>query len=117
MGVRGGRTMGKAGSKPGAREGSGDGRGWRVEGRVQGVGFRWFVREQAANLGLAGWVRNEADGSVRVQAHGSREASARLEEVLAVGPPPAEVHAVKEVPIRGGDSGEGFEIRFRGETR
>ena len=107
----------KDGPKDGPKEESGDGRGWRVEGRVQGVGFRWFVQEEATDLGLAGWVRNEADGSVRVCARGSPEALMRLEEALAVGPPAAEVHAVKEVPVPRVEGGEEFEIRYRGEMR
>ena len=44
-----------------------------VRGRVQGVGFRWFVEREAHVLGIAGWVRNNADGSVEVLAIGSRE--------------------------------------------
>jgi acylphosphatase len=106
------------GSRRGPDEGPAAGRrGWRVEGRVQGVGFRWFVREKATSLGLVGWVRNEADGSVRVEARGGAEALARLEEVLAVGPAAAEVHAVKSMPIEGDEGGEGFRIRYRGEIR
>ena len=103
--------------REGSKVGSVDRRGWRVEGRVQGVGFRWFVRERARGLGVAGWVRNEADGSVRVQARGTPEALARLEEAVGVGPPSAEVRTVEEVPSLEGDDGEGFEIRLRGERR
>ena len=41
-----------------------------VRGRVQGVGFRWFVKEVARGLDLAGWVKNRADGGVEVVAEG-----------------------------------------------
>ena len=51
-----------------------------VFGRVQGVGFRWFVLDVARDLDLAGWVANEADGSVRCVAEGPRPA---LEALLA----------------------------------
>ena len=42
-----------------------------VKGRVQGVGFRWYVQQEAATLGLHGWVRNTVDGNVEVLAAGS----------------------------------------------
>jgi len=45
-----------------------------VKGRVQGVGFRWFVRERAEALGLAGWVRNREDGAVEAEVEGERRA-------------------------------------------
>ncbi|OGS40814.1 MAG: hypothetical protein A2506_05980 [Elusimicrobia bacterium RIFOXYD12_FULL_66_9] len=45
-----------------------------VEGRVQGVGFRWFVRDRAESLGLAGWTRNREDGTVEAEVEGSRKA-------------------------------------------
>ena len=44
-----------------------------VRGRVQGVGFRWFVEREAHLLGIAGWVRNNHDGSVEVLAQGTRD--------------------------------------------
>ena len=64
---------------------------WRVEGKVQGVGFRWFVRERARRLDLAGWVANRPDGSVEVAAAGAEEALAKLREVVREGPPGARV--------------------------
>jgi acylphosphatase len=67
-----------------------------VKGRVQGVGFRWFVRERARALGLSGWVRNEADGSVKVCAVGPQSDLAKLRQVLQEGPPGASVEAIVE---------------------
>lgn len=69
-------------------------RRYRVEGEVQGVGFRWFVREQARALELAGVVRNEPDGAVVVVASGEIAALAVLEARLLVGPPHASVSNV-----------------------
>ena len=66
-----------------------------VRGTVQGVGFRWFVVRQAGGLGLTGWARNEADGSVRVVAEGARSALDALESCLREGPPGAVVRAVE----------------------
>jgi acylphosphatase len=69
-------------------------RRYRVSGRVQGVGFRWFVREQARSLGLHGWVRNEPDGAVVLVAAGPLVAVSRLESALAAGPEGARVTEV-----------------------
>lgn len=57
-----------------------------VRGRVQGVGFRWWTRARALELGLAGWARNTADGRVEVVAEGPREAVAELLQLLAEEP-------------------------------
>lgn len=57
-----------------------------VRGRVQGVGFRYFVLRHAAERGLEGWVRNEPDGSVRCRAEGSRRALSELLTALRDGP-------------------------------
>lgn len=90
----------------------------RVFGRVQGVGFRWFVRREALGLELDGWVANEADGSVRVVADGPRAALESLLETLRAGPPASVVERVVAdwPPIATGASlvGRGFDIRSGG---
>ena len=69
----------------------------RVTGVVQGVGFRWFVREQARRLGLAGWVRNLPDGSVEVAASGDEGQIALLRQELQRGPRGAEVDQLERL--------------------
>ncbi len=69
-----------------------------VRGRVQGVGFRWFARESARRLGLAGWVRNCADGSVEAAASGPDEAIAQFLALLRRGPDGARVDDVIHLP-------------------
>jgi acylphosphatase len=65
-----------------------------VTGRVQGVSFRYFVIDQAADLDLKGWVRNRWDGSVEVTAEGSRQKLDQLLQALRQGPPLARVEDV-----------------------
>lgn len=75
-----------------------------VRGRVQGVGFRWFVEREARLLEIAGWVRNNYDGTVEVLATGSRQQLARLRERLQAGPRAARVDQVDEFeaqPVKG----------------
>jgi acylphosphatase len=69
----------------------------RVRGRVQGVGFRWFVREEARRLGLSGWVTNLGSGDVEVMAGGTAASLARLRAALHVGPAGATVDEVEEL--------------------
>jgi len=74
-----------------------------VRGRVQGVGFRWFVEREAHILGIAGWVRNNADSSVEVLAIGTRDQLTGLRARLREGPRAARVddveeHAAKPIP-------------------
>jgi acylphosphatase len=71
-----------------------------VRGRVQGVGFRWFVEREAHILGIAGWVRNNADGSVEVLAQGSRDQLLGLRSRLRAGPRAARVDDVEEVEAK-----------------
>jgi acylphosphatase len=71
-----------------------------VRGRVQGVGFRWFVEREAHVLGIAGWVRNNADSSVEILAIGSREQLLGLRSRLRAGPRAARVDDVEEVETK-----------------
>jgi len=67
-----------------------------VRGRVQGVGFRWFVEREAHMLGIDGWVRNNPDGSVEVLAMGTRDQLSGLRSRLRQGPRAARVDGVEE---------------------
>ncbi|MGH9569903.1 MAG: acylphosphatase [Candidatus Angelobacter sp.] len=69
-----------------------------VRGRVQGVGFRWFVDSEARQLGIAGWVRNNIDGSVEVLAMGNEQQLANLRDRLQRGPRAARVDEVEVFP-------------------
>ena len=71
-------------------------RRWIVSGRVQGVGFRYFVERAAGELGLTGYARNLEDGRVEVYAAGPEEKLARLAGVLRQGPRWADVRGVEE---------------------
>lgn len=66
----------------------------RVTGRVQGVGFRWWVSRQARELGLAGTVRNAPDGTVEVEAEGAAGVLEELRRRLRDGPPAAVVSGI-----------------------
>ena len=87
-------------------------RRYLVSGRVQGVGFRWWVRLQAEELGLGGWVRNLADGRVEVVVHGDGARLAVLENGLQHGPRHAVVDEVENVEIEDDvTAANGFIIR------
>ncbi len=69
-----------------------------VQGRVQGVGFRWFVHREASELELRGWVRNTEDGAVEVVATGEPDDLAELRASLRKGPRGSRVdHVVEHV--------------------
>ncbi len=71
-----------------------------VRGRVQGVGFRWFVEREAKTLGIAGWVRNNSDGSVEVLATGTRDQLSALRSRLQEGPRASRVDNVEEADAK-----------------
>ncbi|WP_426126027.1 acylphosphatase [Pararhizobium sp. PWRC1-1] len=75
----------------------------RITGRVQGVGFRFWMRGQALRLGLSGWVRNEADGSVAALICGPEAAISTMLERSWIGPLGASIADVeaKSAPIEG----------------
>ena len=72
-----------------------------VHGRVQGVGFREYMRREAVRHGVAGWVRNRADGTVEAVVHGE---AGPVEAVIAWaghGPPSAQVTSIEVEPAEG----------------
>jgi len=79
----------------------------RITGRVQGVGFRNFTQRRARRLGVTGWVRNEADGSVRLEAEGPTDALESLVEAVREGPRTARVEAVD---VDWSDAADAFEV-------
>ena len=83
---------------------------FRVTGRVQGVGFRWWTRLQARELGISGTVKNASDGSVEVQARGEAAALDELRRRLSSGPPSAHVDSVEPIDVDPSASGEDFKI-------
>ena len=80
-----------------------------VSGRVQGVGFRWFVEREARAIGVGGWVRNTDGGTVEVLASGTEDQLARLRKALKEGPRAARVDEVQEFD----ESQEASESSFR----
>lgn len=86
-------------------------RRYRISGRVQGVGFRYFTQEAAVREGLHGWVQNLPDRRVEITVEGEAEAIERFERRIRQGPPGARVDRVEAddmVPTR---HEAGFSIR------
>ncbi len=82
----------------------------RIQGRVQGVGYRWWTVQAATGLGLEGWVRNRRDGSVEILAIGEPAGIDALQESCRQGPRAAVVVAVERY-MADDDGSTGFEER------
>lgn len=83
----------------------------RVEGRVQGVGFRWWVQALGREMGVRGWVRNLSDGAVEVHVAGEEALIEEFEGRLETGPEGARVQRVLGVGCAEVLPRAGFEIR------
>ena len=83
-------------------------------GRVQGVGFRYFVWREAESLGVDGWVRNRGDGTVEAFARGSNEELDRFQDRIQEGPRWSRVTSVSVTDEPDEDVVQGFEIRRDG---
>jgi len=86
-------------------------RRYRVMGRVQGVGFRYFVWREAEALGIEGWVRNCADGTVEALARGSAHDLERFQNRIEEGPRWSRVTSVAVSDEPDEEVADGFEIR------
>ncbi len=84
---------------------------FRIHGRVQGVSFRDYTQQQATSLGLTGWVRNRADGSVEAIATGPAETLEQFQQWLHSGSPLAIVDRV-DTDYCELTAFDGFEIRY-----
>ena len=82
-----------------------------ITGRVQGVGFRYFVQDHAAAEGVHGYVQNLADGRVEAVIEGDDESVLRLERALRRGPPAARVEHVEVQDVPPSGRATGFSIR------
>jgi acylphosphatase len=82
-----------------------------VSGRVQGVGFRYFVQRAASQAGLTGWVRNRRDGCVELVAEGDERSMGELAAALRRGPPSSFVSGVETEWSRPTGEFDSFEVR------
>jgi acylphosphatase len=104
------RQFGRCGYNVDVKRNSGKtARRYFVHGRVQGVGFRWFVQRSAAGIGVDGYARNLDDGRVEVYAAGTPEQLNELSGFLRKGPPMADVRGVEEKETAT-ESVSGFQI-------
>lgn len=81
-----------------------------ISGIVQGVGFRWFIKEQAALSGITGWAKNTDDGSVEVVFAGKKGNIENMVAICKKGPQLAKIKSVTVSWEKGGEEYEGFVI-------
>ncbi len=84
----------------------------QIHGRVQGVGFRYFVQREANSLGLSGWVRNLRSGSVQLVAEGPRSDLNSLLSLARKGPQMSYVESVDVRWKQAAEEFESFEVRY-----
>lgn len=84
----------------------------RINGRVQGVGYRYFVQRRAQEKQLTGWVKNRADGTVEIEAIGDRTALDEFLSYVRVGPAAANVASADVHWFDDEPSYKGFDVRF-----
>ena len=84
-----------------------------IEGRVQGVSFRYYTTLTARRLNLTGWVRNLPDGTVETVAEGDKAALDQFLEFLNEGPPAADVRDVRVQWAQGSGDFDTFDVRYR----
>jgi acylphosphatase len=85
-----------------------------VQGRVQGVGFRWFVHREAAGIGLRGWVRNTPDGHVEIVAAGTPGQLDQLADAIHKGSRGSRVDRVLEHPLEDSEANNLNEFQIEG---
>jgi acylphosphatase len=83
-----------------------------ISGKVQGVGYRYFVMRVANDYQLSGYVRNLASGQVEVVVEGQREAVEELKKELAAGPYHAQVVQLEEKALEISGQYQGFRIEY-----
>ncbi|WP_339226114.1 acylphosphatase [Oceanobacillus sp. FSL K6-2867] len=84
-----------------------------VHGRVQGVGFRYFTQHTALECNITGWVKNEDDGSVYIEAIGNEEDMSRFLELIKKGPSRfANVHEMDVTALEGNPKFKSFQIKY-----
>jgi acylphosphatase len=86
------------------------GRRFVIKGRVQRVGFRYFVEDAARREGIAGYVRNQHDGSVEIVAEGDADALQRFEMAVRRGPAGARVDEVDTLEVEASGRFAGFRV-------